>query len=134
MKKIVWLLSLILCLATFFISPSAQADQTWDMYSTYLKFEGGDVYNGYNIDTAKWNLNDGTGERKFIAHVSFKDPYTVPPDVIVSLTGLDVANYANERLTVTPINVTPKGFDVEYKTWADTRVYSLWANWVAFGE
>ncbi|WP_407895802.1 H-type lectin domain-containing protein [Scytonema sp. NUACC26] len=43
-------------------------------------------------------------------------------------------NDSNHRLTVKPVNVTPTGFDLEYKTWGDSRIHSLWANWVAFGE
>jgi hypothetical protein len=31
-------------------------------------------------------------------------------------------------------NVTETGFDIEYKTWADTKITSLWSSWTALGE
>lgn len=134
MKKIAWLLSLILCLTTFLICPAALADGGWEMISPYLRFQGGNVNYGASKNATQWNLNVGNGERKFTPHIEFRDSYVIPPNVVVSLTGVDGDNTSNTRLTATPINVTEKGFDIEYKTWWDTRITSVWSSWTAFGE
>ncbi len=135
MKKIAWLLSVILCATTFLICPSALAAGTWEIISPYLRFQGGDVSYSASQNPAQWNLNSSfVGERKFTPHIEFKDPYVIPPNVVVSLTGIDGDNTSNSRLTVTPVNVTEKGFDIEYKTWYDTRITSVWSSWTAFGE
>ena len=134
MKKIALLLSLILCFTTFLICPSALAAGEWEMISPYLRFQGGNVYYGSYENGAQWGLNVGSGERKFTPHIDFKDPYVIPPNVVVSLTGIDGDKNSNTRLTVTPVNVTEKGFDIEYKTWSSTLITSVWASWTAFGE
>jgi hypothetical protein len=40
----------------------------------------------------------------------------------------------NQRIVVKPINITLTGFDLEFTTWADSQVYSVWSNWTAFGN
>ncbi len=131
MKKIAWIFSLILCLATFFVSPSARADvapapsqtQTapvidetgaiWKLSSPTFTSQGGSVYHGAYAEPKIWTLLNGSGERKFITHVYFEEPYQTPPTVIVSLTGMDVGNAFNQRIIVRPINITETGFDLE---------------------
>ncbi|HBE16223.1 MAG TPA: hypothetical protein DEG17_16565 [Cyanobacteria bacterium UBA11149] len=150
MKKIAWIFSLILCLATFWVSPSAQADVTpaqtsaavaidetgeiWKLSSPTFTSQGGSVYHGAYAEPKIWNLLNGSGERKFITHVYFEEPYQKPPTVIVSLTGMDVSNVSNLRIMVSPINITETGFDLELQTWADSQIVSLWSNWTAFGN
>lgn len=162
MKKITWIFCLILCIATFFVSPSAQADEgeikiappttglpsftvedegeIWKHGSPSVlglpgfTVQGGVVYHSADEDPKTWTLVNGTGERKFTSHIYFRDPYQEPPTVTVSLTGMDVGKGANHRLTVKPINITRLGFDLEYKTWWDSQVYALWSSWAAFGE
>lgn len=138
MKKIAGLLSLILCLTTWFICPSAQAferQQLWEITSPYLRFQGGTVSYTSPQKGDQSSLNDGHGERKFIKHIDFKDPYDAyAPNVVVYLTGIVQNNKFNNRLQINPINVTETGFDIEYKTWWDSRIKRIWSNWVAFGE
>ena len=150
MKKIAWIFSLILCLATFLIAPSAQADVApattiatpvidetgaiWKLSSPTFTSQGGSVYHGSNAEPKIWTLLNGSGERKFISHVYFEEPYQTLPTVIVSLTGMEVGNAFNQRIIVRPINITETGFDLELQTWADSQIVSLWSNWTAFGN
>ena len=69
-----------------------------------------------------------------MTHVYIEEPYQNIPTVTVSLTGLDTNNLANQRIVVKPINITLTGFDLEFSTWADSGVYSVWSNWTAFGN
>lgn len=135
MKKILCFLSLILCLTTFFISPSAQA-QTSELNLQNVKefkVQGGALVNGYSANPEKWNLLTGTGKREFTRHVDFKEAYVEKPVVVLAISGLDVLNAANNRITATATNVTPTGFDINYKTWADSQIWSVFLNWTAFG-
>lgn len=135
MKKILCFLSLILCLTTFFISPSAQA-QTSELNLQNVKefkVQGGALVNGYSANPEKWNLLTGTGNREFTSHVDFKEAYAEKPVVVLAISGLDVLNAANNRITATPTNVTPTGFDINYQTWADSQISSVFLNWTAFG-
>lgn len=135
MKKILCFLSLILCLTTFFISPSAQA-QTSELNLQNVKefkVQGGALVNGYSANPEKWNLLTGTGKREFTSHVDFKEAYAQKPVVVLAISGLDVLNAANNRITATATNVTPRGFDINYKTWANSQISSVFLNWTAFG-
>lgn len=135
MKKILCFLSLILCLTTFFISPSAQA-QTSELNLQNVKefkVQGGALVNGYSANPEKWNLLTGTGKREFTSHVDFKEAYAQKPVVVLAISGLDVLNAANNRITATATNVTPTGFDINYKTWANSQISSVFLNWTAFG-
>ncbi|HCQ22675.1 MAG: H-type lectin domain-containing protein [Aphanizomenon sp.] len=135
MKKILCFLSLILCLTTFFISPSAQA-QTSELNLQNVKefkVQGGALVNGYSANPEKWNLLTGTGKREFTSHVDFKEAYAQKPVVVLAISGLDVLNAANNRITATATNVTPRGFDINYKTWANSQIWSVFLNWTAFG-
>jgi len=155
MKKIAGILSLLLCLATFFMTPSALADVSpvpvitsspvsvpvldendpiWKLSSPTFTSQGGTVYHGHVINPKLWNLQTGTGLRKFVTHVYFEEPYQNLPTVTVSLTGLNTDKLFNQRIVVKPINITLTGFDLEFTTWADSQVYSVWSNWTAFGN
>jgi len=155
MKRIAGILSLLLCLATFFVSPSALADVSpvpvitsspvsvpvldendpiWKLSSPTFTSQGGTVYHGDVINPKLWNLQTGTGSRQFVTHVYFEEPYQNLPTVTVSLTGLNTDKLFNQRIVVKPINITLTGFDLEFTTWADSQVYSVWSNWTAFGN
>jgi len=155
MKRIAGILSLLLCLATFFVSPSALADVSpvpvitsspvsvpvldendpiWKLSSPTFTSQGGTVYHGNVINPKLWNLQTGTGLRQFVTHVYFEEPYQNLPTVTVSLTGLNTDKLFNQRIVVKPINITLTGFDLEFTTWADSQVYSVWSNWTAFGN
>ena len=137
MKQIVGLLSLILCLATWLICPSAQASEpqeTWELLTSSFQFQGGTVSYTDCQKEDEWILNYGLGERKLIEHVDFPESYYFIPTVVVYLTGIDEDNTVNNRLQIQPINITPEGFDIEYKTWWDSRINGLWSSWVAYSD
>lgn len=136
MKKMVWLLSLVLYLATFFISPSALADTTSYCFTQQevdeFKVQGAQLVNGKSVNHKAWTLSNGTGARTFIAHVDFPEPYQQPPVVVLSLSGYKQKGLT-DRLTVQPIRIKKNGFDVKYRTWGDSQVKKVFVNWTAFG-
>lgn len=87
-----------------------------------------------NASDPAWNLDEGTGERKFERHINFTRPFKRPPDVQLGLTGLDFANSTNARLGINPARVNESGFDVSLGTWADTKIFSVAVSWTAYGD
>ncbi len=79
-----------------------------------------------------WTLNEGNGERTFTHRVVFKASFSNVPMVTVGLTGLDVSSGAS-KVYVGAANIDATGFDLEVKTWADTRVWAVVVNWLTIG-
>jgi hypothetical protein len=86
-------------------------------------------------DKEGWSLNGGTGERTYIEEVAFEKAFTVPPRVLVSLSGYDATAGPDNtvRLHASAFRVTKTGFTLRVKTWGGGRVGSVWGNWIAVG-
>ena len=86
-------------------------------------------------DKDGWSLNGGTGERTYIEEVTFEKAFTVPPRVLVSLSGYEATAGPDgtSRVHATAFRVTKTGFTLRVKTWGDGRVGLVWGNWIAVG-
>jgi hypothetical protein len=94
----------------------------------------GVTYNGYLQDKGSWNLHiaQPPGERNFKYHINYPQEFTEGlPVVLVMLSGIDADKATNQRFLVATNNITQYGFNVLYKAWGDTRVYSAWTTWIA---
>ncbi|HEX7444898.1 MAG TPA: H-type lectin domain-containing protein [Methanothrix sp.] len=90
-----------------------------------------------NNKNANWYLDeDWTGERSFLQHIDFQQPFTEeqPPIVLVMLNGLDSSKDRNDRVTLTSESVTNYGFNIRYSTWSDTKLYGVWVTWIALPQ
>ena len=81
-----------------------------------------------------WNLREGDGTREFIVHITFPEPFTEIPDVIVSLLMADISKDFNTRVWVLARDVTTTGFDLVMRTWSDTYVNGVGATWIAIQD
>ena len=81
-----------------------------------------------------WNLREGDGTREFIVHITFPEPFTEIPDVIVSLMMADISKDFNTRVWVLARDVTTMGFDLVMRTWSDTYVNGVGATWIAIQD
>lgn len=85
-----------------------------------------------------WTLLDLTepegGPRVFRGRVEFERPFSASPVVQMGVTGFDIDNGANARLNVAVLVVDEQGFDVEVKTWWDSRLWSVDLSWLAIGH
>jgi len=100
-----------------------------------LYIQTGELYNGY-LDTQGsqgWALHGGTGERTFTTIVKFNSPFRVPPQVSLAISGQDVGVSKNIRLQVIASKITVDGFELTYRTWGDTVIFSAWATWTGIG-
>jgi hypothetical protein len=51
----------------------------------------------------------------------------------VSMSMWDIDNKTNSRADLVAENITAKGFDLVFRTWGDTRVARIRADWMAIG-
>ena len=76
----------------------------------------------------------GEGPRDMRKAVTFSGPFRLPPVVHVSLTMWDMDQKTNQRADIAAEDITETGFDIVFRTWGDTRVARVRADWIAIGE
>lgn len=75
----------------------------------------------------------GQGDRESRFIVTFKDKFLEPPAVTVGISMWDMDHKTNSRADITAENVTVDGFHIVFRTWGDTRVARIRADWMAIG-
>ncbi len=75
----------------------------------------------------------GTGPRLESKHIEFDSAFVEPPEVHVTISMWDMDSDTNQRADIRAANVTPEGFDLQFRTWGDSRVARVRANWMAIG-
>jgi hypothetical protein len=75
----------------------------------------------------------GEGPREVRHQVTFEAPFTASPAVIVGLSLLDLDRRSNARLDLSAEEVTPAGFQIVLRTWGDSRIARIRADWTALG-
>ncbi|WP_112874558.1 H-type lectin domain-containing protein [Paracoccus endophyticus] len=75
----------------------------------------------------------GRGARSVRYPVSFPEPFLSPPVVHVGLGMWDIAVEHNQRADISAVDVTETGFVLLFKTWSDTKVARVRAEWLAIG-
>jgi hypothetical protein len=79
-----------------------------------------------------WTLQAGSGARDFRKRVSFDTAFGTVPTVSVGLQALDTLSGTDTRLRVSVESVDLTGFTLVIGTWADSAVYAVTANWLAY--
>jgi hypothetical protein len=79
-------------------------------------------------------FKDGEGERYCEHAVKFEQPFEEVPQILVALNHLDVESHTALRLSVTAEKISASGFTLRYSTWANTQVFGVGAQWIAFHE
>lgn len=75
----------------------------------------------------------GEGPRERRKSVTFSEPFRAPPAVQVSVSLWDVDTAAALRAEIAARDITATGFDIEFRTWGDTRIARIRAAWTAIG-
>lgn len=75
----------------------------------------------------------GEGDRESRHIVTFKGAFRLPPTVHVSITMWDTDHQANARADLTAENITISGFHLVFRTWGNTRIARIRADWMAIG-
>jgi H-type lectin domain len=88
----------------------------------------------FDLEDIPKNFYDGSvGVRSIPKHVESTQRFTEQPRVMISITKIDAGD-GIARSHVTAENITRKGFDIRFKTWEDSKLYSVSASWVAMGR
>ncbi|MBE0554480.1 MAG: H-type lectin domain-containing protein [Rhodobacteraceae bacterium] len=75
----------------------------------------------------------GQGDRESRHVVKFKERFLDPPSVMVAISMWDIDHKHNARADLTAENVTAGGFHLVFRTWGDSRIARVRADWTAIG-
>jgi H-type lectin domain len=89
------------------------------------------LFSDFAHDGAMWT---GSGPREVRQPQVFKLPFQTPPVVSVSVSMWDIDHKTNSRVDIVAENVTGTGFDIVFRTWGDTRIARIRAEWMAIGQ
>lgn len=103
------------------------------LHSHLLGIENGSIilFSDYQHDGVMWA---GSGEREFRKVVVFEEPFLSVPVVQIGLSMWDFDNGTNQRADISAEMVNNEGFALVFRTWSDTRIARVRADWIAFGE
>lgn len=76
----------------------------------------------------------GKGKRERRKPVRFASPFAHPPAVQVSISLWDMETTAAIRADIQAEAITTDGFEIVFRTWSDSRIARVRANWLAIGE
>lgn len=88
------------------------------------------LFSDYVDDGPMWT---GTGPREHRFEVAFDEVFGAVPNVQVSLSMWDVSSQHNNRMDIAAENISEAGFDLVFRTWGDSRVARVRANWIVIG-
>lgn len=75
----------------------------------------------------------GQGDRESRHVVTFREPFVAPPAMMVGVSMWDIDHKHNARADISAENVTEKGFHLVFRTWGDSRIARVRADWTAIG-
>jgi hypothetical protein len=76
----------------------------------------------------------GNGPREKRHAVSFAQPFRAAPLVQVAISMWDMDGETNQRADLRAEDITKTGFVLVFRTWGDSRVARIRADWLALGE
>lgn len=75
----------------------------------------------------------GQGPRESRHVITFREAFAEVPAVMVGISMWDMDQKTNLRADISAEKVTAEGFHLVFKTWSDTRVARIRADWTAVG-
>lgn len=104
----------------------------WRVKANYLGVAQGQLqlFSDFDSGGPMWT---GQGKREIRKTVTFEEPFSQKPSVIVTISMWDLDQKTNQRADIRADNITREGFEIVFRTWADTRVARIRADWVAMG-
>lgn len=88
------------------------------------------LFSAFEDNGPMWS---GEGPRAVRYPVRFSSSFLAPPVVHVTVGMWDVEGNSNQRADIFADNVSHDGFEIVFKTWGDTRVARIRAEWLAIG-
>lgn len=75
----------------------------------------------------------GSGPRESRHHIGFDEVFAEAPAVMVGISMWDLDKGTNTRADLRAEAITAEGFDLVFRTWDDTRIARVRADWTAIG-
>lgn len=88
------------------------------------------LFNDFAHDGAMWT---GSGPREARQYQTFHEPFLSPPIVTVGISMWDIDHKTNSRVDISAEDISATGFEIVFRTWADTRIARIKADWTAIG-
>lgn len=89
------------------------------------------LFNDFADNGTMWT---GNGPREVRRQVRFREPFQTIPAVTVGISLWDTDHNTNTRVDIATDAVTPEGFDILFRTWGDSRLARIRADWMAIGQ
>lgn len=89
-----------------------------------------EMFSAFESGGAMWT---GQGPRIESREIRFDQPFLEAPVVHVSLSMWDMDRGANQRADIQAEKITTEGFELQFRTWGDSRVARVRASWLAIG-
>lgn len=88
------------------------------------------LFSDFATDGPMWT---GNGDRESRFHITFPEAFRAAPAVMVGISLWDMDHRTNMRADLTAENITETGFHLVFRTWGDTRIARIRADWTALG-
>ena len=75
----------------------------------------------------------GQGDRESRHEITFSETFAAKPAVMVAIAMWDIDHKTTSRVDITAEKITRAGFQLVFRTWGDTRVARVRAEWTAIG-
>lgn len=89
------------------------------------------LFSDFQDDGPMWS---GSGPREARVQVAFSGPFRDVPSVQVAMSMWDTDGETNQRADLRAEAITRTGFEIAFRTWGDSRVARIRADWMAIGE
>lgn len=89
------------------------------------------LFSDFEHDGEMWT---GEGPREARFPTKFSSPFKTLPVVHVAFSMWDTDGKTNQRADLKAEEVTLEGFEIVFRTWGDSRVARVRADWLAIGE
>lgn len=88
------------------------------------------LFSDFVNDGAMWA---GSGPREVRQAQAFDERFAEAPVVTVGISMWDIDHQANSRADIAAENITAAGFEIVFRTWSDSRIARIRADWMAIG-
>jgi hypothetical protein len=89
------------------------------------------LFSDFQDDGPMWS---GSGPRETRLNITFSETFRDVPVVHLAMSMWDTDGDTNQRADLRAEAITDTGFEIVFRTWGDSRVARIRADWMAIGE
>jgi H-type lectin domain len=88
------------------------------------------LFSDFANDGVMWS---GDGPREVRRVLVFAEAFAEAPAVLVGISMWDIDHKVNSRADIGAEDITEAGFQIVFRTWGDSRIARIRADWTAIG-